>query len=294
MNEQPNDNLNQTYEVFHRNHNVLRQRLLDSLPEPATEPKRVHSEIPMCRCLRGPLMNGRMMKLAAAAAIVLAVLIGIYFLGGSPTGTTIAWAQVAQRMDTINDFTCRMTSWRVPAETAGEAQTREEMTMNFWYSDDYGFKMEQYAGGELVMVEYFLRRTSEGVRIWPQKKAYVRMPLGEEQLAMGPAQKMDPRDWVRRFTTSNFASLGKRKTDGIETEGIETKDLGVIRSASSSYEDYAARLWIDVQTQLPVSIEETYTMNGMRSGGGADRFEWNPGLTATDFEPAIPDDYESR
>jgi hypothetical protein len=235
------------------------------------------------------LMNRRM-KIAVAATILLAVLGGVHFLGGSADGTGVVWAQVARQMETIDNFTCRMTSWRA----AGDNQSREEMTMKFWYSDAYGFRMEQYSGGELVMIECLLRQTSEGVRIWPQEKAYVRRVLSEQELSLGPAQKMDPRDWVRRFTQAKTTSLGRRVTEGAETEGVETRDLGVIRSASSKCEDYAARLWIDVQTQLPVGIEEEYTMGGMRTGGGADQFEWNPGLTAADIEPEIPADYVNR
>lgn len=239
-------------------------------------------------------MNNRLTKLAVAAAILIAVPLGLHFLGGSADGTSVVLAQAAQKMETIDDFTCRMTSWRAPAEAGADPQTREEMTMKLWYSNEYGFKMEQYAGGELILVECFLRQTSEGVRIWPQKKAYVRMPLSDEQLSQGPAQKMDPRDWVRRFVEADFTPLGKRTADGVEIEGVETNDLGVIRSASSGCEDYAARLWIDPQTQLPVAIEEEYTMGSMRTGGGADEFAWNPGLTATDFEPEIPADYINR
>ena len=113
-------------------------------------------------------------------------------------------------------------------------------------------------------------------------------------MSAGPAQKMDPRDWVQRFAEADTTSLGKRAADGVETEGVETSDLGVIRSVSTGCEDYAARLWIDTQTQLPASIEEEYTMGATRTGGGADQFEWNPGLTAADIEPEIPTDYANR
>lgn len=236
-------------------------------------------------------MNRRM-RIAVAAAILLAVLAGIHFLGGSTDGTGVVWAQVARQMDAIENFTCRMTSWQ--AQAADDTSAREEMTMSFQYSNQHGYKMEQYVGGQCVMIEYFLRQTSEGVRIWPQTKTYIRMPLTDEELALGPAQQMDPRDWVRRFTEADFTSLGSRMIDGVEVEGVQTNALGVIRSASSPCQDYVARLWVNVQTQLPVSIEEEYTIDGVRTGFGANQFQWNPGLTATDFTPDIPSDYVDR
>jgi hypothetical protein len=234
----------------------------------------------------------RRIGIAVAAAILLAVLVGIHFLGGSADGTGIVWAQVAKQMDVIENFTCRMTSWQNQA--TDDASARKETMMSFQYSNQYGYKMEQYAGGECVMIEYFLRQTSEGVRIWPETKTYIRMRWTDEELALGPAQQMDPRDWVRRFTEADVTSLGTRMVDGVEVEGVQTNDLGVIRSASSPCQDYAARLWVDVQTQLPVSIEEEYTIDGVRTGGGANQFQWNPGLTATDFVPEIPSDYVDR
>lgn len=233
-------------------------------------------------------MNIRL-KVAVAAAVLLAVLAGIHFLGGSADGTSVVWAQVAKQMDAIEDFTCRMTSWQ--DQGADDISTPEEMTMSFQYSNQYGYKMEQYVGEQCVMIEHFLRQTSEGVRVWPQKKAYVRRTLTDEDLAKGPAQQMDPRDWIRRFAEADSTSLGTHTIDGVEAEGIEIDDPAVIRSASSALQGYAARLWVNVQTQLPVSIEEEYTIDGVRSGGGADQFHWNPGLTATDFAPDIPSDY---
>ena len=240
-------------------------------------------------------MKVRMTKLAAAAAIIIAVLVGIHLLGGSPDGSGVAWAEVARNMETINSFTCRMTSWETPDPTSEGADSPrvKEKAMRFWYSDEFGFKMEQYSDGDLSLIVCLLRQSQEGLRIWPQEKRYIRQQLsGEEQNIMSP-QDMDPREWVRRFMTADYKPLGQSVIDGVKVEGVEINELGVIRtySGESQIKDYAARLWVDAESLLPVRIEEEYTLGSVHSGGGSDQFQWNAALTAADIEPDIPDDY---
>jgi len=245
--------------------------------------------------LRRITMKLRIMKFAAAAAIIIIVLVGIHLLGGSPYGSNIAWAEVARNMENINSFTCRMTSWEKPAKTSEDTEVPKikEKSMHFWYSDEFGFKMEQYSDGDLSLIVCMLRQSKEGLRIWPKDKRYVRKLLnGEEQNIINP-QDMDPREWVRRFMTADYKPLGQSVIDGVKVEGVEINELGVIRtySAESRVSDYKARLWVDVESLLPVRIEEEYTLGSLRSGGGSDQFQWNSVLTQDDIEPDIPGDY---
>ncbi len=234
-------------------------------------------------------MSSKATKIAVAAVLALAVLTGIAFLGGSPDGTSVAWSQVAQNMETIHSYTCNMTSWQKP--TDGSAGS--EKTMQFWYSNDYGFKMEQSRGGEPTLTVCMLRESNEGIRLWPQKKNYVRAQLSEEDRGMLAPVDMDPRQWVGLFMDAEYKSLGRDVIDGVTVEGVEITDPGVIRKSAGdgSITDFAARLWVDVQTQLPMRLEEEYTYNGMRGGGGAEGFQWNPNLTTADLEPDIPADF---
>ena len=234
-------------------------------------------------------MSKRATKIAVAAAVVLAVLTGIAFLGGSPDGTAVAWAEVARNMETIHSYTCSMTSWQEPAD----GSAKSEKTMQFWYSNEYGFKMEQSRAGVPSLTVCMLRESNEGIRLWPQKKNYVRAQLSEEDRAMMAPVDMDPRQWVRLFMDAEYKSLGRDVIDGVTVEGVEITDPRVIRKSAGdgSITDFAARLWIDVQTQLPIRLEEEYTYNGMRGGGDAEKFQWNPSLTAVDLEPDIPADF---
>lgn len=240
------------------------------------------------------IMKNRITKFAAAAVIIIALLICINQFGGSVDVSSVALAQVAKNMEAINSYTCRMTSWQRPVEGA-EGETKE-VTMQFCYSDEYGFKMEQYRDGESSLIVCMLRKSNEGMRIWPQEKKYVRAQLTDEERAIMKPQEMDPREWVRMFLAADYKSLGQKIIDGVTVEGVEINELGVIRKSSgqSSIEDYSARLWIDINSQLPVQLEEEYTFGSVRTGGSAEKFQWNAVLTPADLEPDIPEDYTHK
>ena len=251
--------------------------------------------IPAGLNLQRKTMKVRITKFAVAAAIMIAVLVGIHLLGGSPDGGGVAWADVAKNMETINSFTCRMTTWEEPVQTSNETESTQtkETAMQFKYSEELGFKMEQYSDGKLSLIVCMLCQSNEMLRIWPQEKRYVRQPLSDEQRSMTNPQEMDPRQWVRRFMAADYQPLGQDVINGVKVEGVEINELGVIRkwSGQTPIEDYAARLWVDVESLLPVRIEEEGTLGTIRYGGGGDRFEWNAPLTVADIEPDIPGDY---
>ena len=298
MSARLDESLDKAYERFRQGHDALRDALMASLPASMTKEERFAAARRLRQFTGDWIMNSRVTKVAAAAAVVVALLLGIYYFGGSFDGANVAWGQVAKNMDAINRFTCRMTSWQRPAQTPNDAEPPQEagVIMQFSYSDEYGFKMEQYTDGTLTMIEYMLRKTDEGGRVWPQEKKYFRTKLREQERAMMSPQEMDPREWVRRFLSADFKPLGQKTIDGVKAEGIEINELGVIRKSSgpSPIENYAARLWVSIDTQLPVRIEEEYTLGSVHSGGGADQFQWNPPLAATDIEPVIPPDYAPR
>ncbi|MBN1505756.1 MAG: hypothetical protein JW955_02865 [Sedimentisphaerales bacterium] len=51
---------------------------------------------------------------------------------------------------------------------------------------------------------------------------------------------------------------------------------------------------MSTDTQLPVRLEEEYTLGSVHGGGAAGQFQWNPLLSAADIEPVIPPDYTPR
>jgi hypothetical protein len=290
--------LNKIYESFNQNHNHLRQKLMSSLPNRSKQHKRAGQISHILAYTGEIIMKNRITKLAAAAVIIIALMLGINYIGGSPDGAGVALGQVLKNMEAIDSYTCRMTSWQASLNTPDGAKSSEakEATMRFSYSNEYGFKMEKYSDGELSLIVCMLRKSNEGMRIWPQEKKYVRAQLTDEEKSIMKPQEMDPREWVRIFLDADYKSLGQKIIDGVTVEGVEINELGIIRkwSGEPPIEDYAARLWIDIDNQLPVRLEEEYTFGSVRTGGNADQFQWNAILTPIDLEPNIPQDYTHK
>ena len=88
-----------------------------------------------------------------------------------------------------------------------------------------------------------------------------------------------------------YTELGRDTIDGIEVEGIETTDPAYY---SGMIDKHCCRLWVDIETQLPVRLE--MEMQPALTGKSTisvvmDKFEWGVKFEPGFFEPEIPDDY---
>ena len=94
----PLDNdLNKVYESFNQNHNHLRQRLMASLPDSTKQHKKI-SLTNLIQLFIGGSVKIRITKLAAAAVIIAFMLV-MYFSNGSVGITTIALGDIAEAMN---------------------------------------------------------------------------------------------------------------------------------------------------------------------------------------------------
>ncbi|MHC4543565.1 MAG: hypothetical protein ACYTDW_02305 [Planctomycetota bacterium] len=93
----PLDNdLTKVYEAFNQKHDQLRESLMASLPSTSKQHKQRSKFAHIGAFIGDTIMKSRMTKLAAAAVIIIAVLIGINHFGGSIDGSGIAWADVVK------------------------------------------------------------------------------------------------------------------------------------------------------------------------------------------------------
>jgi hypothetical protein len=99
----PLDNdLNKVYESFNQNHNHLRETLMASLPDRSKQHKWAGRINHALAFTGGTIMRSRITKLAAAAVIIIAVTLGINYIGGSPDGASVAWANIARRLNDVD------------------------------------------------------------------------------------------------------------------------------------------------------------------------------------------------
>jgi hypothetical protein len=276
---------------------LVRQNVPDDIKKLAEETSKNFSKnlLPSRqRILWEKIMQSKLTKLAAAATIIIAAMLGIHHFGGSIDGTSVAWANMAHRVEQIPSYIYRFRN----TESSGHGKEGFEFAQKFeeviYASSEYGIKIEHEYSTPLWTISYLLR--NEGVSLWvcPPEKLYTRNSLNELQL-----QQMyeGPREVVKRFMLTKYSRLGHKMVDGVEVEGIEGYDPNVLFVSPVLVpppgKDFAARLWVDIKTQLPVSLELEYTQQGstLKQRIIMDRFQWDVNLSSNIFEPNIPVDY---
>jgi len=231
--------------------------------------------------IRIMIMKSPITKLAAAAVIIIGLLIGIYLFGGPIDVTSVAWAVVTEKVYQIQTFT-----FRTSQKGAGIVGVYETQVYN---SSRYGKKIDVYQNGRIVMHTYVLPAEKATIAIMPAGKKCQRTLLTEEELQR-ELQEGDPREVVRQFMSMKYEKLGRNKIDGVEVEGIKVENPEIV---ADMFENAIGRLWVDVETELPVRIEIDGVSN--RELGQmhmvVDKFQWNVELDASKFEPNIPADY---
>ncbi|UCD49185.1 MAG: hypothetical protein JSW27_16830 [Phycisphaerales bacterium] len=246
-------------------------------------------------------MESKITKYSAAATILVAASLVLFDPFGLLGRQSIVLAEVAQKTSAARTVMHRET--RV-AYRIGEAEPFRRAEVQKYVSDDIGFVEEQYdPNGALMHRGYFLKETQKIIVVFPSSKKYVEMPAKGgfyDQLA----ELMAPGGFVNYFVSRDHTKLGRSHFDGIEAEGFETNaiDLSPLPDQMRfvfPVENLTGRLWIDVETSLPVGIEMDLTtgrglMTGFRKIRGvftAYDFQWNAELPEGIFEPNIPEDY---
>jgi len=286
------NDLDKVYEAFNQKHDHLCKNLMASLPDRSEQ----HKEIGLINYVRlfigGTIMKSRIAKLAAAAVIVIAVVVGIYQFGSSVE--SVAWGEVVGNIEHTRTFMFR--GWasgtglsNVPKEKAFESE------MVVYGSSEYGTRVETYMGGNVASIMYMLPAEKVMISVMPQRKKYMRMLLTEDLTVKMRQQGNDPRDMVRRFLSVEYTELGRAKIDGIEVEGIEVNDPKAWPGIAGMFQSFVGRLWVDVKTDLPVRLEMEFAheqmQQKMKMKMVMEQFQWDVELDAGLFEPNIPPDY---
>ncbi len=102
-----------------------------------------------------------------------------------------------------------------------------------------------------------------------------------------PEEYKDPAEYIKRFLARPYKELGRSVIDGVEVEGIEVTDPP---TDGDKLENAVGRMWVDVQTELPVRIEIEGTADS-KTVHWLMEFQWSEAVPASVFEPNIPGDY---
>lgn len=223
-------------------------------------------------------MKHTIIKSTAAAAIIIVVLIGISQLD---TGTSVAWAKLTQKVNQIQAFTYRT------QQTVSESEDIIESAV--YHSSNYGMKIETQQNGQTILISYILPQDNTMINVTPQWEKYQIIPLDTGEVDQTLNQS-NPKKLVGEFMSMEYKKLGRDNIDGIEVEGIEVVNPKI---TDRMFQSAVGRLWVDVETELPVriEIEGTTAVGSKTSKIITDNIDWNVELAESTFKPDIPDNY---
>ncbi len=235
------------------------------------------------------IMRSRMPKLAAAAIIVVAVLIGLSLTNDD----SVAWATLVEHVEQIKTVAYRMNMTMKGIMGMPEDKSVDiDMEAKFAYDEGFVINSNTHADGQNVETRTHVLFADDAiVSVIPQKKKYLKMKLTGELLEKMKKDNGDPRTMLKETMKYEYTKLGRDTIDGIEVEGIEVTDPAM---GAGMFETIVARLWCDVKNDLPVLM----TMKGSASDGDVvlditlDDFNWDVEIDPAELEPNIPDDYD--
>jgi outer membrane lipoprotein-sorting protein len=230
-------------------------------------------------------------KLAVAAVIVVACIVGLFMWTG--TGSSVALADVLSRIQQVSVYMYQMTA-TTTGQMPGGKTLDQEMQCTMLISQDLGMKstmeMTDPNNGESILQEqYLLPHEKAMVMIMPSQKKYVRMELDDTLLERTQKQNNDPGVMVRQILNCEYESLGFSTVDGVEVEGFQTTDPNYLGNMLGQVD---VKIWVDVETQLPVRSEMDMQMGDeMHMHAVIHNFQWHVSVDPAEFDPVIPDDY---
>jgi hypothetical protein len=234
---------------------------------------------------RRTIMKSPITKLAAAAVIIIAIVIGLNQFGGSLDGSSVAWADVVKKIDQVNDYIYRQRQ----IGSSGPKQTGFEFKDNWetlwYYSSEFGSRWDMYRRDELISQFYVLLKSQQYISINSSEKTF---SYRAEQLPQ--TMLIDPRCHIRQIMAKPHVKLGRKIIDGVMAEGIEALGQKV---SGPRLDDAVSRLWVDVETELPIRLEAEGKIHNSDTYARLiqDQFQWNIDLSEADFTPDISADF---
>ena len=250
--------------------------------------------------LREYIMKNPITKLAVAAVVIIACLIGVSFWRTSGSG--IALADVLARIEQVKAY-----KFQLNVKGTGEDpnKTYYEQRITFLISQEYGWKnkiegLDPNGGWSTLFEQYFPQNTS--IRIMPKEKKYWRTEFNDDRWRWGEQwPKSDPRWFLKKIVTCKYESMGRATIDGIEVEGFRTTDPNWASGSRKNKVEVDVKMWVDTKTRLPVRYDFTNAWFDQMGDKIINRhhvvmhdFQWDVPVDAADFEPVIPDDYTGR
>jgi hypothetical protein len=259
------------------------------------------------------IMKNPVVKIAVAAAVVLACLAGLYFWTSTQSG--VALADVLEKVEQMQAFMYKMKmvmTGAMPGMPAGKFEMETAVTSSNTYGTRMDVTMTDPTGrrDKITQQVYFLPNRKVQITIMPEQKQYQRMELDDnmpakmkkqnndpreqnndprEQNNDPREQNNDPREMIKRIMNGKYSDMGRSEIDGVEVEGFRTT-----HATLGAMEDANIVLWVDAEKRLPVRMEIDFKMGEqIQVRSVIYDYQWDISVDANDFEPVIPEGFTS-
>jgi hypothetical protein len=250
--------------------------------------------------MRRQIMKSPLTKLATAAIVAIACLIGLSLWRGTESG--IALADVLARVEKVKAFRSSQWSSKITGEDTNKPYSSETRGTDL-ISREYGRKttteeLDPNGGWSKYEEIYLLPQKKTKISISHKEKEYTREECEDDWFGrtMEWNWANDPRWMVKMLLGLKYESMGRATIDGIEVEGFRTTDPNWSQVKKVEVD---AKIWVDVKTKWPVRYDFTTAYFDQMGDKIIERdhrvvhdFQWDVPVDAADFEPpVIPDDY---
>ena len=234
------------------------------------------------------IMKSPITKLATAAVVIIACVIGLSLW--RTTGSGIALADVLARIEKVKAFRFQW-NVKITGEDPNKPYSSEERG-TILTSQEYGRKgkieeLDPNGGWSTFGEAYTFPNKKTQIIINSKWKKYTRTEWDDvfaERLWQNNPQ--DPRTFLKKILECKYESMGRATIDGIEVEGFQTTDPNLKPLVGQ----VDAKMWVDVKTRLPVRYG--FTIAGIEHMHfEMHDFQWDVPVDAAEFKPVIPDDY---
>jgi outer membrane lipoprotein-sorting protein len=216
--------LNIDTEVNPAHRENLRRQMLSVFHEAEQQPA---TRITVLQILRRTIMKSPVTKIAAAAVIIIVVLTGIHYFGGSIPSTSVVFADVVERLHNARTMT-----YTANATTEIEIAFKKP-----------GYMRTTMPGGLVTVIDW---AQGKGISILPSRKQFIEMEMSN--LPHDPAQQQfNVIEKLRTLPDRADEELGTSEIDGRVLQGFRVTEEDVINT-----------VWIDPKTRDLVRVETEF------------------------------------
>ncbi len=246
---------------------------------------------------RRTIMKSPIVKLAAAAVIIVLVVLGLFEFIGPDKTSGVVWAEVVSKVGASRGLIVRCTDISsIPSN---------EDDYSITYTSPRNCRRDFYKDGQIIRtgyVDFTDSETNTLIDVFHIHKLCSTTIYKKSENGLFLEWRDDwtnPSFLVQNILSAEHSKLGQKTIEGVLCEGIETTDPACFGPLPEQVNNLKVefRLWVSTETGYPVWYESK--MSGEYEGqewgeseSVMDQFQWDVELDPSIFEPNIPPDYE--